>query len=216
MCWQWGPLPAQAGAPPGVASTAVAPGAAANPCVLRPPPPAGASYALTAAGLSGNVTHDSLALGAIFSSSDSVAALQVLEQDAQPMLYSLVFGEGVVNDATAIVLLRAVSGIRCAGGQAAGPWGQTGLWGGQQGCGTCRPVQPCAPACVRTHLPTRPPASCSTDSQLNGATLALIALNFARLFVLSLLLGVGVGLFSAVLVKRTFAEHHSTGAGAAG
>ena len=29
-------------------------------------------------------------------------------QDAQPLLYSLVFGEGVVNDATSIVLLRAV------------------------------------------------------------------------------------------------------------
>ena len=29
-------------------------------------------------------------------------------QDRQPLLYSLVFGEGVVNDATSIVLLRAV------------------------------------------------------------------------------------------------------------
>ena len=30
------------------------------------------------------------------------------------MLFSLVFGEGVVNDAVSIVLLRAVQGIRCA------------------------------------------------------------------------------------------------------
>lgn len=29
------------------------------------------------------------------------------------MLFSLVFGEGVVNDAVSIVLLRAVQGIRC-------------------------------------------------------------------------------------------------------
>ncbi len=39
---------------------------------------------------------------------------QVLDQDRSPMLFSLVFGEGVVNDAVSIVLLRAVQGIRCA------------------------------------------------------------------------------------------------------
>ncbi|KAK9828842.1 hypothetical protein WJX72_002378 [[Myrmecia] bisecta] len=55
-----------------------------------------------------------LALGAIFSSTDSVATLQVLNQDTHPMLFSLVFGEGVCNDATAIVLLGAVSKIQYA------------------------------------------------------------------------------------------------------
>jgi hypothetical protein len=35
-------------------------------------------------------------------------ALQVLNQDDTPLLYSLVFGEGVVNDATSVVLFRAV------------------------------------------------------------------------------------------------------------
>lgn len=34
--------------------------------------------------------------------------LQVLRQDRAPLLYSLVFGEGVINDATAVALLRAV------------------------------------------------------------------------------------------------------------
>jgi len=34
--------------------------------------------------------------------------LQVLNQDETPLLYSLVFGEGVVNDATSVVLFRAV------------------------------------------------------------------------------------------------------------
>jgi sodium/hydrogen exchanger 8 len=34
--------------------------------------------------------------------------LQVLSQDDTPLLYSLVFGEGVVNDATSVVLFRAV------------------------------------------------------------------------------------------------------------
>lgn len=34
--------------------------------------------------------------------------LQILNQDETPLLYSLVFGEGVVNDATSVVLFRAV------------------------------------------------------------------------------------------------------------
>nr|GMD76645.1 sodium/hydrogen exchanger 2-like [Ipomoea batatas]GMD77403.1 sodium/hydrogen exchanger 2-like [Ipomoea batatas]GMD80571.1 sodium/hydrogen exchanger 2-like [Ipomoea batatas] len=51
---------------------------------------------------------DYLAIGAIFSATDSVCTLQVLNQDETPLLYSLVFGEGVVNDATSIVLFNAV------------------------------------------------------------------------------------------------------------
>ncbi|KAF8401558.1 hypothetical protein HHK36_012500 [Tetracentron sinense] len=50
----------------------------------------------------------SLALGAIFSATDSVCTLQVLNQDETPLLYSLVFGEGVVNDATSVVLFNAI------------------------------------------------------------------------------------------------------------
>lgn len=34
--------------------------------------------------------------------------IQVLNQDETPLLYSLVFGEGVVNDATSVVLFNAV------------------------------------------------------------------------------------------------------------
>lgn len=52
-----------------------------------------------------------LRAGTVLSSTDSVAALQVLDPDTQPMLFSLVFGEGVTNDATAVVLLRAVQKI---------------------------------------------------------------------------------------------------------
>lgn len=37
-----------------------------------------------------------------------MAVLQVLKQDKMPLLYSLVFGEGVINDATSVALLRAV------------------------------------------------------------------------------------------------------------
>ncbi|KAK7316812.1 hypothetical protein RJT34_00540 [Clitoria ternatea] len=56
-------------------------------------------------GLSG---RDYLAIGTIFSSTDTVCTLQVLHQDETPLLYSLVFGEGVVNDATSVVLFNAV------------------------------------------------------------------------------------------------------------
>lgn len=51
---------------------------------------------------------DYLAIGTIFSATDSVCTLQILSQDETPLLYSLVFGEGVVNDATSIVLFNAV------------------------------------------------------------------------------------------------------------
>ncbi|KAL6953488.1 Sodium/hydrogen exchanger 3, partial [Sarracenia purpurea var. burkii] len=47
-------------------------------------------------------------LGAIFSATDSVCTLQVLNQDETPLLYSIVFGEGVVNDAAAVVLFNAI------------------------------------------------------------------------------------------------------------
>jgi NhaP-type Na+/H+ or K+/H+ antiporter len=40
-----------------------------------------------------------------------VCTLQVLNQDAQPLLYSLVFGEGVVNDATSVVLFNAIQNL---------------------------------------------------------------------------------------------------------
>ncbi|KAJ8898651.1 hypothetical protein K2173_004685 [Erythroxylum novogranatense] len=53
-------------------------------------------------------TVDYLALGAIFSATDSVCTLQVLNQEETPLLYSIVFGEGVVNDATAVVLFNAI------------------------------------------------------------------------------------------------------------
>lgn len=149
--------------------------------LLPPPPllplaaPAGTSYILQWLGLDEDLVRSSLSLGAIFSSSDSVAALQVggaracglgqggkgtgapgwqhlawalprslgvgwlgrlpiqplggplsasaigapprsapqvLDQESSPVLFSLIFGEGVVNDATSIVLLRAVQRIR--------------------------------------------------------------------------------------------------------
>eukprot|EP00195_Chlamydomonas_chlamydogama_P000441 CAMPEP_0202918710 /NCGR_PEP_ID=MMETSP1392-20130828/74103_1 /ASSEMBLY_ACC=CAM_ASM_000868 /TAXON_ID=225041 /ORGANISM="Chlamydomonas chlamydogama, Strain SAG 11-48b" /LENGTH=193 /DNA_ID=CAMNT_0049611845 /DNA_START=201 /DNA_END=778 /DNA_ORIENTATION=+ len=55
--------------------------------------------------------QDCLALGAIFSATDSVATLQVLDPESQPVVFSLVFGEGIINDATSVVLLGAVAAV---------------------------------------------------------------------------------------------------------
>jgi NhaP-type Na+/H+ or K+/H+ antiporter len=50
--------------------------------------------------------------GALISSVDPVATLSILGDEnirADPLLYSLVFGESVLNDAVAIVLFKYVS-----------------------------------------------------------------------------------------------------------
>ncbi|KAL5566148.1 hypothetical protein UlMin_029312 [Ulmus minor] len=62
-------------------------------------------------GISTLTIQDYLAVGAILSATDSVCTLQVLNQDDTPFLYSMVFGEGVVNDATSIVLFNSVQSI---------------------------------------------------------------------------------------------------------
>eukprot|EP00879_Flechtneria_rotunda_P019082 GHRR01020034.1.p1 GENE.GHRR01020034.1~~GHRR01020034.1.p1 ORF type:complete len:306 (+),score=108.56 GHRR01020034.1:288-1205(+) len=63
--------------------------------------------------------EDCLAMGAIFAATDSVATLQVLDRTTQPALFSLVFGEGVVNDAVSVVLLGAVANTAKANAAAA-------------------------------------------------------------------------------------------------
>lgn len=145
-----------------------------------------------------------LGTGTVLSSTDSVAALQVLDPEAQPLLFSLVFGEGVVNDATAVVLLRAVQKIRwgafCV--RVAVAVAAAGAGGAGQG-GRAR-----LPADTLPIAPPPAPAS-TTHAELGGAALAHLLASFSRLFVLSLLLGVGVGLASAALIKRSFV-HHST------
>ncbi|KAL8162539.1 hypothetical protein V2J09_014028 [Rumex salicifolius] len=69
---------------------------------------AGSWWLFPKIGFHGLTTRDYLAIGTIFSSTDTVCTLQVLHQDDTPLLYSLVFGEGVVNDATSVVLFNAI------------------------------------------------------------------------------------------------------------
>ncbi|KAK9155432.1 hypothetical protein Sjap_002912 [Stephania japonica] len=68
----------------------------------------GSKWLFPKIGFSSLSAMDYLAIGTIFSSTDTVCTLQVLQQDETPLLYSLVFGEGVVNDATSVVLFNAI------------------------------------------------------------------------------------------------------------
>ncbi|KAK8633701.1 hypothetical protein V6N13_014540 [Hibiscus sabdariffa] len=72
---------------------------------------AGAFLLFKRIGVTSLNTQDYLAVGAILSATDTVCTLQVLNQDDTPFLYSVIFGEGVVNDATSIVLFNAVQSI---------------------------------------------------------------------------------------------------------
>ncbi|KAG2439318.1 hypothetical protein HXX76_004677 [Chlamydomonas incerta] len=75
----------------------------------------GSLHLMTAVGLPlHGLLRMSLALGSVLSCTDSVASLSVLDGERHPLLYSLLFGEGVVNDATAIVLLGAVSNLNAS------------------------------------------------------------------------------------------------------
>jgi solute carrier family 9 (sodium/hydrogen exchanger), member 8 len=109
-----------------------------------------------------NIVGNALALGVTFSSTDSVAALQAIDGSQFPQLHALVFGEAVVNDATAIVLLKAVQNIR-------------------------------------------------TEAQLTWTALGYILKSFIQLSVLSMILGITVGLICAYILKSSFGNgRHST------
>lgn len=56
----------------------------------------------------------------MFAATDSVAVLQLLDPGRSPQLFSLVFGEGIVNDATSVVLLGALARMAQHGGAGQG------------------------------------------------------------------------------------------------
>ena len=58
---------------------------------------------------------EALLFGALISAVDPVATLSIMgspELNCDPLLYSLVFGESVLNDAVAIVLFKSWSRVR--------------------------------------------------------------------------------------------------------
>lgn len=92
--------------------------------------------AMLAAGVAFTVDHlggfplsrrDVLAIGAIFGATDTVATLQVLSPAAAPSLFALVLGEGCINDAVSLVLLRAVEALPDRTGEASSHSGGGGM-----------------------------------------------------------------------------------------
>ncbi|CAG9322989.1 unnamed protein product [Blepharisma stoltei] len=77
------------------------------------------SYVLSEWGIinnSGPTTYLSpsevLALGAVLSSSDVVCALALVEENKTPKLHSILFGESIINDAVAILLVNVVKTVK--------------------------------------------------------------------------------------------------------
>lgn len=57
-----------------------------------------------------------LAMGAVFAATDTVATLATLDVGSAPRLFSIVLGEGCINDAMSLVLLRTVESLPTNGG----------------------------------------------------------------------------------------------------
>ena len=60
---------------------------------------------------------DSLSFAAVISATDAVAALTFIHEDTEPKLFSILFGEGVVNDAVCIVIYKILTDFQKKGGQ---------------------------------------------------------------------------------------------------
>lgn len=89
-------------------------------------------YAASAAGLvSGLSFLNSLVFGALISATDPVSVLAVFSDlGVDPMLYALVFGESVLNDAVAIVLYRTLTVFQDSPVTAASVLGALGMFVG--------------------------------------------------------------------------------------
>ena len=60
---------------------------------------------------------DTLSFAAVISATDAVAALTFIHEDTEPKLFSILFGEGVVNDAVCIVIYKILTDFQKEGGQ---------------------------------------------------------------------------------------------------
>jgi sodium/hydrogen exchanger-like protein 6/7/sodium/hydrogen exchanger 8 len=53
--------------------------------------------------------HEMLLMGSLLCSTDTVAAISLLDPIETPKLFSVIFGEGVVNDGVVIILFNTVN-----------------------------------------------------------------------------------------------------------
>ena len=61
-------------------------------------------------------TFQLMIFSATICATDSVAGLTMIKPDKYPKLFSVVFGEGMVNDAVAIIIFQSVENMKSAGG----------------------------------------------------------------------------------------------------
>jgi hypothetical protein len=175
------------------------------------------------------ILQDCLALGAILAATDSVAALQVISQDRFPLLYSVVFGEGVINDATSIVILGTIQARALQNNAACMDAWQHAL------NRTLRLLllqhAPCCPHCLPAPNLLHPhrllpplPSACSpypqkfgldSSEDLTFGLVCIVLLDFCYLFIASALLGLAFGLVTAYCL-RTFHFNHVSQARSAG
>lgn len=57
------------------------------------------------------MNKECMLLASVLCATDTVAALSIVKEKSFPTLNSILFGEGVVNDAVAILLFHAVEGL---------------------------------------------------------------------------------------------------------
>ena len=55
---------------------------------------------------------ESFVLASLLCSSDVIAAISIVKYEEQPKLFSIIFGEGIVNDAVALILFQTVSQLK--------------------------------------------------------------------------------------------------------
>ncbi len=55
---------------------------------------------------------ESFVLASLLCSSDVIAAISIVKYEEQPKLFSIIFGEGIVNDAVALILFQTVSKLK--------------------------------------------------------------------------------------------------------
>ena len=51
-------------------------------------------------------------ISSLLCSSDVIAAISIVKYEEQPKLFSIIFGEGIVNDAIALILFQSVAVIK--------------------------------------------------------------------------------------------------------
>lgn len=98
---------------------------------------------------------DMLLFSAVMCATDTVAALSLVKESLYPQLNSVLFGEGIVNDAIAIVIFRSIKNFVL-----------------------------------------------EENASFSSSTILLILFDFIKLLILSVFVGIAIGLLIALFFKK--------------